>query len=107
MSLGMDFLLWESEDIYEEPATPRFIRRGGARRPMNDESLGSEFLADHAFELDYPFGLPGSVWTMKDGEKIKLSDMTTTHILHCMNLVGEDDGWYAEFQKELERRVPA
>jgi len=72
---------------------------------MNDESLGSEFLADNAFELDYPFGLPGDVWTMKDGTKIKLSDMTTTHIIRCMNLVCEDDGWYAEFQGELERRA--
>jgi len=30
--------------------------------------------------------------------------MTEQHIKNCMRLVGEDDGWYGVFYKELKRR---
>nr|DAJ85311.1 MAG TPA: hypothetical protein [Caudoviricetes sp.]DAU56535.1 MAG TPA: hypothetical protein [Caudoviricetes sp.] len=30
--------------------------------------------------------------------------MTEQHIKNCMRLVGEDDGWYGVFCKELKRR---
>jgi hypothetical protein len=66
--------------------------------------LGKEWMADHAFEYDFPFGLPGSTWTTKDRRKIKLTDMTDQHILNCMKLVGRNDGWYETFEVELERR---
>lgn len=67
-------------------------------------SLGSEYLADYAFEMDYPFGVPSDVWTKKDGTKIKLTEMTEPHIRNCMSIVGEDDAWYGQFYEELERR---
>lgn len=66
--------------------------------------LGEEWMADYMFESDFPFGFPGDTWTTKDGREIKLTDMTTPHILNCMKLVGEDDAWYATFEIELERR---
>ena len=54
-------------------------------------SLGSELLADYAFELEYPFGVAGEVWTTKDRRKIAVKDMTTQHIINCMRIVGKDD----------------
>ena len=65
---------------------------------------GKEWMPDHMFEEEFPFGLPCSTWTTADRRKIKLTDMTTPHILNCMKLVGEDDAWYATFEIELERR---
>ena len=67
-------------------------------------SLGSELLADYAFELEYPFGVAGEVWTTKDRRKIAVKNMTTQHILNCMRIVGESDGWYHVFKSELEKR---
>lgn len=64
-------------------------------------SLYEDF--DGYFEHDYPFGLPCDIWKSKHGD-IKLKDMTTTHIISCMKIVGEDDAWYGRFTKELERR---
>ncbi len=66
-------------------------------------SYGREYLSDHAFERDYPFGLPNDYWPSKNG-KIALKNMTENHIRNCMRLVGEDDPWYGRFQKELARR---
>lgn len=67
--------------------------------------MGEEWLADHYFEMDHPFGMPSDTWTTKDGRKIKLKDMTERHIKNCMRLVGEEDLWYERFQKELIRRL--
>ena len=67
-------------------------------------SYGAEWIADHSFERDYPFGLPGDVWSTRDGRKIKLADMSDSHIRNCMRIVGEDDGWYSRFQQELQSR---
>lgn len=64
-------------------------------------SLYEDF--DGYFEHDYPFGLPGDTWKSKYGD-IRLKDMTTTHIISCMKIVGGDDAWYGRFMKELERR---
>ena len=36
--------------------------------------LGSEYLADHAFEMDYPFGLPSKTWKTRDGREIRIQD---------------------------------
>ena len=67
-------------------------------------SYGREYLADHAFEMDYPFGLPSKTWKTRDGREIRIRDMTESHIRNCMRIVGEDDRWFYVFQKELERR---
>ena len=73
----------------------------------DDISLWDEFKADCQFEMDFPFGIPSSrdpVWTTREGEEIKVSDMTEAHIRNCMRIVGEDDEWYRVFESELERR---
>ena len=67
-------------------------------------SYGREYMADHEFEKDHPFGIPGDTWHSKNGD-IKLRDMTDSHIRNCMDIVGADDPWYKVFAKELGRRV--
>lgn len=67
-------------------------------------SLFSDYEAEYEFEKDFPFGVPSDTWKTKDGRKIKVSEMTEQHIKNCMRLVGEDDGWYGVFCKELKRR---
>ena len=67
-------------------------------------SLWDDYRADYAFERDYPFGVPGDIWTTKAGKKINLRDMATTHIRCCMKIVGEDDPWFRRFSEELDRR---
>lgn len=67
-------------------------------------SYGNELLADYAFESEYPFGVASDVWTTKDGRQIAVKDMTTQHILNCMEIVGEDDEWYFVFVSELRKR---
>lgn len=67
-------------------------------------SLGSEYMSEHAFETDFPFGMPSDEWRKKDGTTVKLSDMTVSHIRNCMRIVGEDDPWYGQFENELKRR---
>ena len=75
---------------------------------MDDEiSLYDEFMADCQFEHDYPFGIPDErdpIWTTREGEEIRVADMTEAHIRNCMRIVGEDDVWYGCFKAELERR---
>ena len=68
-------------------------------------SIGSEYLADHAFEMYHPFGIASDTWRTKDGREIKLTDMTDSHIKNCMRLIGEDDEWYWRFKEELDRRM--
>lgn len=49
------------------------------------------------------------VWTMRDGTKINLMDMTTAHIQNCIRMLRhkEDDlseAWVKRFERELEYR---
>lgn len=67
-------------------------------------SLFDDYEAEFQFARDYPHGVPCDTWQSKQG-KIKLADMTESHIRNCMRLVGEDDAWYSVFEKELQRRV--
>lgn len=70
-------------------------------------SLGGDFLADYAFEMDYPFGIPNfknPIWKTKTGKETPLSKMSISHIRNCMRLVGEDDQWYDVFAAEIQRR---
>lgn len=73
-------------------------------------SLGLEYLADCAFERDFPFGVPNPtnpIWTTKTKKKIPVKNMTMQHIWCCMDLVGEDDLWYGVFAAEIKRRFNA
>lgn len=66
-------------------------------------SLFDDYEADAQFERDFPYGVPCDTWKSKQGE-IKVTNMTEMHIRNCMKMVGEDDAWFAAFEKELERR---
>ena len=66
-------------------------------------SLWDDYEAEAQFAHDFPFGVPNEYWHTKGG-KILVSEMSTIHVLNCMNMVGEDDAWYSYFQKELDRR---
>lgn len=68
-------------------------------------SLWDDYEADAMFEWDFPFGVPCDEWTTRDGNKIRLKDMTERHIRNCMRIVGEDDMWYGRFAEELARRA--
>ncbi len=67
-------------------------------------SLFDDYREEMQFSKDFPFGIPCKEWTMKGGNKISVKDMTTKHIMNCMNLVGIDDPWYSYFEKELKLR---
>lgn len=67
-------------------------------------SMFEDYEAEAAFARDFPHGVPSDEWTTRGGTKIKLTDMTESYIHNCMKIIGEDDPWYCEFQKELERR---
>lgn len=46
-------------------------------------------------------------WTQKNGDKILLKDMSTSHINNCINLLkrsGEDNDWINTFEKEINFR---
>lgn len=71
-------------------------------------SMGSEFFAEYAYEISFPFGMPcgnDPLWKTRESKRIPVSKMTTAHIQNCMRIVGEDDDWYWAFQKELDRRA--
>ena len=67
-------------------------------------SLWDDYEADAIFAKDFPHGVPCDTWVTKDGEKVKVKDMTTQHICNCMRVVGEDDPWYGRFAQEISRR---
>lgn len=71
-------------------------------------SLYDDFKAEAMFTQNYPFGMPNlnnPVWTTNEGTQIRVSDMTTAHIINCQKMVGKDNSeWYMVFQRELERR---
>lgn len=66
---------------------------------------GSETLEDspsQSFEVFEP------IWTTKDGNKIPLSKMATSHICNCIRLLESKNEyknlWYRIFKNELKRR---
>lgn len=49
------------------------------------------------------------VWTMKDGQTIRLDQMSDRHIQNCIWMLNDKDGeipelWVKRFQKELDFR---
>lgn len=67
-------------------------------------SLGAEWLTDHEYELNWP-RINTSVWRTRDGQVLKIAEMTSEHIKNCMNMIGEDNPYWWPFAKELLRRV--
>ena len=67
-------------------------------------SIWSDYQDDYIFNSLYPFGMVCDVWRTREGKEIRVIDMTTSHIRSCMKIVGEDDGWYYAFERELVRR---
>lgn len=66
--------------------------------------LGLDYLADYAFERDFPFGTH-KYWETKEGKKLRPKEMTTNHIINCMKIVKDiDEEWYCIFKEELEKR---
>lgn len=59
-------------------------------------SLGSDYLAEYAFERDYPHGVNGDEWRDARGVVHKLKDMSESYIKNVMRFIGKDDDfWYA------------
>lgn len=71
-------------------------------------SLWDDFEAEHQFEWDFPHGVNNDEWTTKDGQTLKVKDMTTSHIMNCMKMLKKGDqvidDFYYVFEKELRRR---
>lgn len=74
-------------------------------------SLWEDFEAESAFERDYPHGVNNDEWTTKDGQTMKVKDMSTGHIMNCMKMLCENgeviDDFYFVFQAELRLRGKA
>lgn len=66
--------------------------------------LLDEFDAVCILAKDFPFDISSEEWKTKDGTIIKLTDMTESHILNCMRIVGRKDPWHDRFERELRRR---
>ena len=71
-------------------------------------SLWDDFEAEFAFERDFPHGVNNDEWTTKDGQVMKVKDMTTGHIMNCMRMLRSGDriidDFYYVFENELRRR---
>lgn len=62
-----------------------------------DDYLDDLFLYDDSYD----------VWTTKDGDMIKLQDMTTEHIENCLRMLRRyynECGWIDAFEEELAMR---
>lgn len=57
--------------------------------------------------MDFPHGVNNDEWTTEDGRTLKITEMTTTHIQNCMNMIkraGMNDDFYYVLEAELKRR---
>lgn len=77
-------------------------------------SMGEEILTEMEIEAEIfrdrqMNAIKEGVWTMRDGTKINLMDMTSAHIQNCIRMLRhkEDDlsaEWVKRFERELEYR---
>lgn len=46
------------------------------------------------------------IWTTKEGKKIRVGDMTDTHVRNCYNMVvnTRSEYWHNVFKAEMEKR---
>lgn len=77
-------------------------------------SMGEEILT--AMEIESAIfrdrqinAIKEGVWTMKDGQTIRLDQMSDRHIQNCIRMLNDRDGeipelWVKRFQKELDFR---
>ena len=82
--------------------------------------MGSDFLADYAWEIEQVkeyadaiwYEAQGKVWETKDGRLIPVEEMTTKHIHNTIAFIKRnwdtkiDQPWIDVFNEELERRKP-
>lgn len=80
--------------------------------------LGLDFLAEYAWEIEQAREYADSIWweaqdgiwTTKDGRRIPVRDMTTSHILNTIAYIKRNwdtdiyQPWIDVFEEELERR---
>lgn len=69
-------------------------------------SLWDDYNADCLDEL-FLYNDSYDVWTTKDGDMIKLQDMTTEHIGNCLKMLRrcyDECDWIDAFEEELEMR---
>lgn len=83
---------------------------------IDDEimSMGEESLIEMEIEAEiYKDGqmraIKEGVWTMRDGQTIRLEQMSDRHIQNCIWMLNDKDGeipelWVKRFQKELDFR---
>lgn len=69
-----------------------------------DIEIAREIAWDNAYRR-----IKEGVWMMRDGQEIKLTDMTNRHIENCIRMLEKKDGeipelWADRFKKELEWR---
>ena len=59
-------------------------------------SYGREFIEDHAFEAEkyqeQINNIYDGIWETKNGEKIHIRNMTSSHISNCLKMFSEDTG---------------
>lgn len=76
---------------------------------MGEESLIEMEIEAEIFRDRQLSAIKEGVWTMKDGQEIKLTDMANRHIENCIRMLEKKDGeipelWADRFKKELEWR---
>lgn len=83
-------------------------------------SMGREFLADYAWEIEQAMNYEediwneaqNGVWETKDGRLIPVEEMTTEHIHNTIAFIKRNwdneiyQPWIDVFNEELERRKP-
>ena len=81
-------------------------------------SLGSEYLADHAYELEFEFEdrlaairrqCNAGIWVTKEGKALKICEMQTSHIKNCINFLKRKkhdffNCYIRAFEEELIKR---
>ena len=68
-------------------------------------SSGSDYLAEYAFEWDYPRGINNDEWRDARGVVHKLKDMSESYIKNVMRFIGKDDDFWYACEAELNRRL--
>lgn len=76
---------------------------------MGEEILTEMEIRSEIFRDRQLNAIKEGVWTMKDGQTIRLDQMSDRHIQNCIRMLNDKDGeipelWVKRFQKELDFR---